>query len=246
MIDIAEAKQQLEDEGYCVLPGELDAAVAERLDEQARELMAHREGYVSMEASLNYLPDLVPLCIHPPLMELAESILGAGLFLANNVAMKWCKPGAPAGPLHWGGRFQQYECLTELQVFWMLTDFTEANGATRVIPFTHHANRSPRREAYPQEIPVLGKKGTLFIFDGRVWHRSGANTSTTEHRMAGNMMYLPSYAERGEEWPLVTRATYDGVPPQLQSLLERSAEPIAADAKSMDPRIWTLDDPPGT
>ena len=240
-MDVKNARMQLEDEGYCVLENQLDPREAEHLDNLARILMEPRQGYISMETSLNHIPELAPLCIHPTLVELAEKMLGKDFILANNVAMKWCKPGAPAGPLHWGGRFKDIPHLTEFQVFWMLTDFTAENGATLAVPFSHHTGRPPGRTAYPQEIPLVGTKGSVLIFDGRIWHRSGANTTSGKHRMAANMMYLPGSVDRGGEWPLVTRERYHEFPPQLQTMLVQSvAPPDTTPRAAQHPTIWTM------
>ncbi len=240
-MDLTDAKLQLEDEGYCLLENQLDPRQAEHLDTLARTLMEPRDGYISMETSLNHIPELAPLCIHSTLVELAEMMLGKDLILANNVAMKWCKPGAPEGPLHWGGRFKDIPQLTEFQVFWMLTDFTAENGATLVVPFSHHTGRPPARTAYPQEIPLVGTKGSVLIFDGRIWHRSGANTTSGKHRMAANMMYLPGSVDRGGEWPLVARERYNEFPPQLQAMLLQSvASSVTPPPAAHHPNIWTM------
>lgn len=240
-MDVKNARMQLEDEGYCVLENQLDPREAEHLDNLARILMEPRQGYISMETSLNHIPELAPLCIHPTLVELAEKMLGKDFILANNVAMKWCKPGAPEGPLHWGGRFKDIPQLTEFQVFWMLTDFTAENGATLAVPFSHHTGRPPGRTAYPQEIPLVGTKGSVLIFDGRIWHRSGANTTSGKHRMAANMMYLPGSVDRGGEWPLVTRERYHEFPPQLQTMLVQSVAPPDTPPRiAQHPTIWTM------
>ncbi|MCZ6678026.1 MAG: phytanoyl-CoA dioxygenase family protein [Candidatus Poribacteria bacterium] len=230
-MDLNEAKTRLADEGYCLLGAQLPASEAERLDGLARSFMKHQEGYISMEGALNQIPELAPLCIHPPILELAEALLGENFILGNNVAMKWCKPGAKAGGLHadWplGGVPQPWpEFPTILQSFWMLTDFTPENGATVVVPFSHHTKRPPTpNRTYPQEIPIVGKKGSVFLFHNGLWHRSGANTTRDQHRMAANLCYLPWFIHRPKEaWPLVEREVYGGFPPLLQALLVRSAE----------------------
>ena len=214
-MDLKDARMQLEDEGYCVLADLLDPQETEHIDTLARRTMEPREGYISMETSLNYIPELASLCIHPTLVELAEEMLGKDFILANNVAMKWCKPGAPSGPLHWGGRFKDIPRLTEFQVFWMLTDFTAENGATLAVPFSHHTGRPPGRNAYPQEIPIVGEKGSVLIFDGRIWHRSGANTTTDQHRMAANMMYLPRHCRSRRRVAFGDTRTLRSVPPTV-------------------------------
>jgi ectoine hydroxylase-related dioxygenase (phytanoyl-CoA dioxygenase family) len=107
----------------------------------------------------------------------------------------------------------------------MLTDFTPENGATRIVPFSHHLQRDPTRDAYPQEIPVTGKKGTVFLYHNGLWHRVAANTTSDQHRMLCLLSYIPPGVHRPpEEWPLVKREAYTQFPPRLQRLLERSVE----------------------
>ena len=234
-MDLEDAKLRLEEEGYCILEDLLDPREAERLDSIARALMEPRaepnQGYLSMEDSLNTIPDLAPLCTHSAILELAESVLGEKFILANTVAVKWCRPGAAAGGLHadWplnAGIPQPWPVLpTGFQAFWMLTDFTPHNGATTIVPFSHHSRRPPTQSEYPHELPLVGRKGSVAVFVNGAWHRSGANTTTDQHRMAANMFYIPGFLNRPRTgWPLVKREVYDQFTPRLQGLLERSVE----------------------
>ena len=94
-----------------------------------------------------------------------------------------------------------------------------------VVPFSHHSRRSPSQERYPQEIPVVGKKGSVLAFYDTLWHRSGANTSNDQHRMAANMLYLPSYIYiHTGQWPPMKRELYNQFSTRLQELLSRSVE----------------------
>ena len=100
-MEINEIKDRLAEEGYCIFEGLLDPKEAERLDGMARSIMESMgSAYISLEGSLNEIPELAPLCTHPLILEIAEAVLGEGYFLANNAALKWCKPGTPAGGLH--------------------------------------------------------------------------------------------------------------------------------------------------
>lgn len=234
-MNIDEIKERLADEGYCVLEDLLDLQEAERLDGVARSIMESMgSAYISMEGTLNDMPDLVPLCTHPLILEIAEAVLGEGFFLANNAALKWCKPGTTAGGLHadWptratvatdpGGSTPPWNGL---QVFWMLTDGTPENGATRIVPFSHHTQRGPSRDSYPQEIPVTGKKGMAFVYHNGLWHRNGANTTTDQHRMFANVYYMPTWVHRPPgTWPLIKREIYETFPSRLQELVARSLE----------------------
>ena len=241
-MDLNDLIMSLEDEGYGIIEGLLSPAEATSLDQQARREMEPRDGYISLEGAINDIPDLAGICMHPVIMELAERVLGPDFFLANNVAMKWCKPGAPLGDLHGAGTQGDDKRISELQIFWLLTDFTVENGATHIIPFSKHAGYEPRRKRYPQEIQVLGKKGSVFVFDDRSWHQSGANTSKDQHRMAANMLYQPAAAERPPEgWPLVKRSLYNGFPPLLQRVLRKSVEPEGyVPGEGEENKMWNI------
>lgn len=64
---------------------------------------------------------------------------------------------------------------------WALSDFTQTNGATEIIPKTHRSSLRPSREPKKDDIQKLIKvivpKGSVLITDGNLWHRSGANQS---------------------------------------------------------------------
>jgi ectoine hydroxylase-related dioxygenase (phytanoyl-CoA dioxygenase family) len=63
---------------------------------------------------------------------------------------------------------------------WMVTDFTEENGATRIVPGSHLSGVNPD-PAVPHPVATVaatGPAGTAFVFDGRVWHGAGANTTS--------------------------------------------------------------------
>ena len=64
-------------------------------------------------------------------------------------------------------------------VMWMITDFTEENGATLVVPGSHRSGRQPD-QSVPHRIKTVagvGRAGTALVFDGRLWHAAGHNTT---------------------------------------------------------------------
>jgi len=234
-LEVDEIVSRLCEEGYCKVPGVLDVAESEGLDARAQEIMdSMGDGYVSLEGALNYMPELASLCTHPLVMGVGEQVLGPGFILANSIALKWCKPGTTAGGLHadwpiaatavaspgsvappWGG----------LQVFYHLRESTPENGATRIVPFSHHTQRGPSRPEYSAEIPVVGQTGDLFFFHNMLWHRTGANTSSDQHRMLANIFYIPAAVHRSPfTWPLVKREVFETFSAQLQEMLARSTE----------------------
>jgi len=67
--------------------------------------------------------------------------------------------------------------IAVVNIMWMVTDFTDDNGATLIVPSSHRSGLQPD-SSVPHKIKTLratGKAGTALIFDGRLWHAAGAN-----------------------------------------------------------------------
>lgn len=68
----------------------------------------------------------------------------------------------------------------------MIEEFSERNGATRFVPGSqHHKDRpspSDQERCIRQSVPACGPAGSVIIFDGRVWHAHGANSSSQKRR----------------------------------------------------------------
>lgn len=65
-----------------------------------------------------------------------------------------------------------------LNFMWMISDFTVENGATRVVPGSHLSGVQPTGEPRSDEVQPEGTAGSAIVWDGRMWHGSGINTST--------------------------------------------------------------------
>ena len=70
-------------------------------------------------------------------------------------------------------------------VIFMMNDFSEENGGTRLVPGSHLYGRHPDKlkDETVETVAAEGPKGTAIITDGRVWHGTGANNSS-EDRIA--------------------------------------------------------------
>lgn len=75
-------------------------------------------------------------------------------------------------------------------VMWMVTDFTEENGATRVVPRSHLSGRQPDASVPHKvaSVPACGEAGTAFVFDARLWHGAGENR-TADPRFGVTTMF---------------------------------------------------------
>lgn len=64
----------------------------------------------------------------------------------------------------------------ELNGMWAITDFTEANGATRLIPGSHRAGNRERYELGDSQAAEM-PQGSLLLYTGALYHGGGPNTS---------------------------------------------------------------------
>ena len=66
-------------------------------------------------------------------------------------------------------------------VMWTLTDFTAENGATRVVPRSHFSGRQPdpALDEDAEWVAAVAPVGTAMVFEGRLWHSTGANVSNS-------------------------------------------------------------------
>ena len=84
---------------------------------------------------------------------------------------------------------------------WALTDFTEANGATRIVPGSHLLDHSPNYGQDYDSIPAEMAKGSVLVWHGSLWHGGGAN-STDERRVGIAMNYCAGYIRQQENQQL--------------------------------------------
>jgi ectoine hydroxylase-related dioxygenase (phytanoyl-CoA dioxygenase family) len=78
---------------------------------------------------------------------------------------------------------------------WAITDFTEANGATRLIPKSHLLEAPPPPDA--EEIAAEMPRGSVLCWLGNLWHQGGANTTDTP-RTGITMNYNQSWLRQQE------------------------------------------------
>lgn len=158
--------------------------------------------------------------VHPAVLPLVERVLDPGC-LVSSLSSISILPGERAQPIH---ADDQLLPLPKPHVpivcnsMWALTDFTEANGATRLVPGTHRADGNPE---YGGDYPTVAAempRGSVLVWNGSLWHGGGANT-TDERRVGIAMNYCAGWVRQQENQQLgIPRDVAARFGPRLRSL----------------------------
>lgn len=85
--------------------------------------------------------------------------------------------------IHRDIRFYSADVPVMLNMLIYLDDFTEANGATWVLPGSHLLKYKPTEDYFNKNaIQAVGQAGDILIFNSNLWHRAGANTNGRQRR----------------------------------------------------------------
>lgn len=135
---------------------------------------------------------------HPIILDVMDTILKEGsyqnkqpYYLYNNSARSPLQ--GTEQQLHIDSRFPGTKYVLIANVLWMLDDFTEKSGATRVVPQSHKSGEfAEDGKKYPNEMLVTAPRGSLLIFDASLWHGSSYK-HTPEDRWALTLGYARSF-----------------------------------------------------
>ena len=233
--DADQARDQLAEDGFCLLPNPLSPADFDALRDRLIELAEQERqdgtaflydgGNQRVFGLLNKGTVFEQIVQHPAVCEVVEQLLGYN-FLLSSVHANIAGPGGAPMNLHPDQTFARmpwppYPFVANSM--WMLDDFTEENGATRVMPGTHLLGRPPdyaAGEGDAETVPVCGPAGTVMVFDGRLWHQTGANRTEDQLRHGILCYYCRGYI-RQQENPFVSvlPEVHERATPVLRRLL---------------------------
>ena len=106
-------------------------------------------------------------------------------------------------------------------VMWMLVDFTAENGGTRLVPQSHLTGRHPDKELDRDVEPIAaaGPAGTAMVFDGRMWHGTGANVSDGPRLGVLSTFCGPQFRTQENLTVGTSKEVLENAPPELLALL---------------------------
>ena len=189
-------RRQLDVRGYVTIPNALDPMTVADIRVRVDELI-EAEGdtagiEVHLEPGTHRLADLVnkgeafDRCwTQPAYLAVVKHVLGGDEIRLSSLNARVVPPGQGFQPLHvdwWSdlSRPGEYRLCNSI---WMIDDFTESNGPTRVVPGSHTLGCLPetrlrdRLDAHPHEVSLIGKAGTAVVFHPHLWHRGSTNLS---------------------------------------------------------------------
>jgi ectoine hydroxylase-related dioxygenase (phytanoyl-CoA dioxygenase family) len=159
--------------------------------------------------------------VHENVLPVVERVLDEGC-LVSSLSSIAIGPDEKAQPIHADDQLMPLakpHVASVCNTMWALTDFTEANGATRIIPGSHLADRSPEYGQHYDSIPAEMKKGSVLIWHGSLWHGGGANR-TQERRVGIAMNYCAGWIRQQENQQLgIPREIARGFSPRLRELV---------------------------
>lgn len=179
----------LDEAGCCVVDG---AASPDTMDAIAGELAAFASG-ASIGASdfeghhtrrtgapLPRSATFRSIALHPAVIAAGDHVLGhASTWRFSAAEYIEIGPGESAQRLHrdaWKYDMVDFGFDVELNGMWAITDFTEENGATRVVPGSHRLAHDDRPDP-GDTVPAEMTKGSLLLYTGTLFHGGGANVS---------------------------------------------------------------------
>jgi ectoine hydroxylase-related dioxygenase (phytanoyl-CoA dioxygenase family) len=151
---------------------------------------------------LSRSPVFAALAEHAIALRLLRSVLGWPMLLGN-LSANITAPGGGTMLLHADQLFVPTPWPAAPQganAAWCIDDFSAANGATCFVPGSHLLNRPPTPEDRAVAVPFEAPAGTLVVFESRLWHRTGANRTTDEHRAAVFGWYTRPIYRTQENW----------------------------------------------
>ena len=159
--------------------------------------------------------------VHPAVLPVVDGVLDAGCLVSSLSSIN-IGPGESAQPIHADDQLiplDKPHAPTVCNTMWALTDFTEANGATRVISGTHTADDSPVYGQHYDSEPAVMRKGSVLVWHGSLWHGGGANT-TDDRRVGIAMNYCAGFIRQQENQQLgIPVEMVARMPKRLQELV---------------------------
>lgn len=213
-VDVGRHVQAIEEDGYSIVEGAIDPDMVDALNAELLRLEdelgivparndfeGHRTVRIYNLLVHGEVFERVP--VHPNVLPIVEAVLDPGC-LVSSLSSISIGPDESPQPIHADDQLipipkphPPIVCNT----MWALTDFTEENGATRLVPGSHKWDHNPHYGKHYDSIPAEMPKGSVLIWNGSLWHGGGSN-QTPDRRVGIAMNYCAGYIRQQENQQL--------------------------------------------
>jgi ectoine hydroxylase-related dioxygenase (phytanoyl-CoA dioxygenase family) len=245
---VHEDRDRLNTDGFVVIERAVGADVLARvhaelapyLGESALHGRNDFEGYSTnrVYALLAKAPSVAELVEHPDVVALLDELLLPGYLLSANLAINLL-PGETAQGLHTDDGFYRVprpRPAIGVSAIWAIDDFTSQNGATQVVPGSHRWGTEVPAETDARIVDVVMPAGSVVVFHGTLWHRGGANRSSSS-RLAVTPQYCEPWARQQEQMVLSVGAAAAQYSERIQTMLGFGIHPpFMGHVNGMHPR----------
>jgi ectoine hydroxylase-related dioxygenase (phytanoyl-CoA dioxygenase family) len=230
-MDTAQHIERVRTDGFTIIEGAIEpdlvdalAAALKRLerDLDARPALNAFEGQhtVRIYNLLRHGSPFDRAPVHPAVLPIVDGVLGEGCLISSLSSIA-IDPGETAQPIHADDQVIPLDKPHRPIVcnsMWALTHFTAANGATRLVPGSHH-RANPEYGGSYETIAAEMPRGSVLIWDGALWHGGGANISDAR-RTGIAMNYCAGFIRQQENQQLgLDPALVKSFPARLQELV---------------------------
>jgi ectoine hydroxylase-related dioxygenase (phytanoyl-CoA dioxygenase family) len=224
--------ERVQRDGYTIIENAIEPDLVEELGKDIRRL----ESELSIQPAGNSfegahtlriynllvygkLYERIP--VHENVLPIVEGVLDPGC-LISSLSTIHILPSEMAQPIHADDQLMPvakphvpFVCNT----MWAMTDFTEANGATRILPESHLRDHSPNYGQAYESVPAEMSRGSVLVWHGSLWHGGGANR-TDQPRLGIAMNYCAGFIRQQENQQLgIPREIAAGFSKRLQELV---------------------------
>jgi ectoine hydroxylase-related dioxygenase (phytanoyl-CoA dioxygenase family) len=230
-MEVQDHVSRIAGDGYTIVPDAIEPELLERLGAELERLERELEvapadntfegrSTVRIYNLLAHGPLFERIPLHANVLPIVEQVLDRGCLVSSLSSIAIC-PGEQAQPIHADDQLiplDKPHAPTVCNTMWALTDFTEANGATRVIPGSHLADHSPDFGREYDSVAAEMPAGSVLIWHGSLWHGGGANR-TDRRRVGIAMNYCAGFIRQQENQQLgLPLAMVRRFPKRLQEL----------------------------
>lgn len=233
----ADEIQHLDERGYLPLHNILSPdqikMMRQRLDEIARSEGDQAGTEVHQEAGTTRLSNLVnkdpmfDICFtHPRVLAAMNHVL-QGDFKLSSLNSRASLPGEGLQALHadWGEAVAP-DNFQVCNSIWLLVDFTEENGATRVVPGSHRSGQTPSqalddpKAPHPDEVLLTAPAGTVVIFNSHTWHGGTVNRTDSPRYALHSYFCRRHQPQQLNQKAYLDEATIQRLPPATRYILD--------------------------